>query len=138
LIGIHTRQTGGDGEFLYTPTSELALGWDRLIEGKIWGHWLAGVGPKFGVIVTTLPEGCQITHVFPDTPAAGADLQAGDWIQRIDGEPVASLTDIGKLLATRDPDELITLDVRRERRTFQAKLQLMQHRLQVAKAPPAG
>jgi S1-C subfamily serine protease len=127
MIGVHTRQTGG-GEFLYTRACDFAVGWPRLIRGDIWGRWLSGVGPKIGVIVSTRPEGCQITHVTAGTPAAEAGLQPEDWIRQLDGEPVSSLSDMARLLAQRDPDEVVTLAIRRERRSFKVPVKLMQHR----------
>lgn len=129
LIGVHTRQTGS-GEFLYTRTGDFAAGWPRLIRGDVWGRWLSGVGPKIGVIVSTRPEGCQIIQVTAGTPAAAAGLQPDDWIRRLDGEPVSSLSDMARLLSARDPDEVVTLDIRRERRSFKVKIKLMQHRRQ--------
>jgi serine protease Do len=131
LIGVHTRQTGGSGEFLYSRACDFAAGWQRLIKGEIWGHWLSGVGPKIGVIVTTRPEGCQIIQVTTGTPAAAAGLQPEDWIRQLDGQPVSSLSDMARLLAGRDPDEVVTLDIRRDRRSFKVKLKLMQHRRQM-------
>ena len=136
LIGIYTRQTGDNGEFLYTPTSELAPGWTKLIEGDIWGRWLAGVGPKFGVIVTTQAEGCQITQVFADSPAAGAKLQVGDWIRKSMANRWPAWKTSESCSPSRDPDESITLDVRRGDRSFKVELRLMQHRRQVPEKQP--
>ncbi len=128
LIGVHTRRTGDSGEFLYTPMYELAHDWHRLAGGDVGGRWPLGIGPKLGVVVSTRPEGCQVTHVFPKSPAESANLQEGDWIRQLDAQSVASLAEIGRLLANCDPDDEVTLDIRREDRSFQVKLPLMQHR----------
>ena len=61
----------------------------------------------------------------PDTPAAAADIQAGDLIERIDGQAVGSLEEVYRTLAARDPGMEVTLDINRGGQKLQPKMKLV-------------
>ena len=56
---------------------------------------------------------CRIDEVPPGTPAARADLQAGDVVIGIDDKPVTSFQDLVKLIGTKQPGDVVKLDVLR-------------------------
>ena len=56
---------------------------------------------------------CRIDEVPPGTPAARADLRAGDVVIGLDGYPVGSFLEMVKLIGTKQPGDVIKLDVLR-------------------------
>ena len=56
---------------------------------------------------------CRIDEVPPGTPAARADLRAGDVVIGLDGHPVGSFLEMVKLIGTKQPGDVIKLDVLR-------------------------
>jgi len=110
----------------FTRVSDLdpADGWRRLTAGEVWGKWLAGSGPVFGVVTTGVAEGCRVDGVVSGSPAAGAGMQVGDIIEQVEGRRVASYLDIGDVLAAKDPGDEVTIKIRRgeEQRTLRLRL----------------
>ena len=66
--------------------------------------------------VRNSPAGVQITSVARGGPAALAGVRRGDIIERVDGNPVATMSDVLALVTTRSPGQRLTLSIRRHRR----------------------
>ncbi|MBA3291150.1 MAG: trypsin-like peptidase domain-containing protein [Actinobacteria bacterium] len=54
-------------------------------------------------------EGAGLIEVFPDGPADGAGLEAGEVITAIDGETITSPQELTDTLADFDPDDTVTV-----------------------------
>ena len=54
-----------------------------------------------------------ISIVASDTPAGRAGVRPGDVVLRVDGKPVVSEDDIAAVLATKVPDDVVRIDLRR-------------------------
>lgn len=54
-----------------------------------------------------------ITEILPDTPAAAADLQAGDIINQINGQQVNTITDLKKNINQQTADSNVKLKIER-------------------------
>jgi len=121
LIGVHSRYAWGG--FLYTPIARYRESWDRLKKGESWGSWGPGAGPLLG-IYTAAGDGCKISQIVPDGPAARSKLQAGDVIKTIDGQKLATSRDLAPLLARKDPGQEVKLQVDRAGTTLDVKLTL--------------
>ena len=83
-------------------------------------------------IVTPLPwldkvlrrAGAQIVKVAPKSPAAQAELQAGDRITALDGQTCGDLLDLQRRLSDRAAGEEVTLTIKRRWRAFDVKIRL--------------
>jgi S1-C subfamily serine protease len=62
-------------------------------------------------------DGFHVGSVVRAGPAAIAGIRPGDVIQRVDGDPVDSLSDVLDLVSTRSPGQTLPVLVRRGRRT---------------------
>jgi S1-C subfamily serine protease len=62
-------------------------------------------------------DGVRVGSVVRAGPAAIAGIRPGDLIQRVDGDPVDSLSNILDLVSTRSPGQTLPVLVRRGRRT---------------------
>jgi Lon-like protease len=60
-----------------------------------------------------VPETVQVTAVTPDAPAAG-ELEAGDQLRAVDGEPVADAQAAIDAVRDREPGDPVTLTVERD------------------------
>ena len=58
----------------------------------------------------------SVTSVVRGGPAALAGVRRGDVIERVDGNPVASISDVLALVTTRSPGQSLTLTLRRRHR----------------------
>ena len=94
---------------------------------------------KLGVNVTQQENGVRIDRVFDGTAAANADLQQGDIITEIDGEPVRSVSDVINAVNAPSADKDVELTVMREddRQTLTASFD-QQSRYQAARPAMSG
>jgi S1-C subfamily serine protease len=60
--------------------------------------------------------GVSVTSVVHGGPAGLAGVRRGDVIERVDGNPVASISDVLALVTTRSPGQSLILTLRRRRR----------------------
>jgi serine protease DegQ len=127
VVGVNVAAVGGQAPVggvaqnlgFAIPSTTVASVIEELIERGSVAHAYLGVQ---GVALTPhLAEqfghdqdrGVLVGRVQPDSPAADADLQQGDVIVRIDGEPVGSLLDLLAELRTAAPgDEVSVVIVR--------------------------
>ena len=69
-------------------------------------------------------------------PAAVAGVRRGDVIERVDGDPVASISDVLALVTTRSPGQSLMLTLRRRRHRPRTITVVLGSR--TAPAPPDG
>lgn len=68
-------------------------------------------------------RGILINEVYPNSPAALADLQRGDVIIRFDGKRISDETQLRLLLAEKKPGDTVRLSVLRGRKRFNVKIE---------------
>lgn len=124
LVGVQ-RGRSQLGGFLYTQLVDIHSALGRLRNGDVWGEWAYGCGPMMGVHVESVPGGCRVAEVYPETPAADAGLRVGDWITKIDGRQVRRLDDIYDRLGATDPGQQVALEVRRGSEMVSATIALI-------------
>ncbi|MDX1944830.1 MAG: PDZ domain-containing protein [Pirellulaceae bacterium] len=92
--------------------------------GQQLGTWLPGSEPVLGIDGEAAVGGLALTAIAPDSPAARAGLLPDDLLHKLDGQPVANLDDLQQLLAQRDPEREVTLDLSRAAAPLQVKVRL--------------
>jgi len=92
-------------------------------------EWPFGDGLFFDSPGLDFEQGALVLDVIEDSPAAAAELQFGDVITAIDGEPVEGPEDLTEAVAARQPGERVTLTLRRlnEEEALQVEVTLGEH-----------
>jgi serine protease Do len=125
VIGIHSRIGGVITVNLHVPVDNFHDGWDRLVKGEVWGGFERPSNAAYmGVELDREGEGCKITRVVEDTPAAKAGLKNDDMIIELDGKKIGSSDDLSVQLRTRKPNDQITVKVQRAQETLTLKVTL--------------
>jgi putative serine protease PepD len=103
LIGITTAYAGSSRMGFATPVDVARVVADDLVAlGRVRVAWL-------GIRGTSAPDsgGVVVAELFAGGPAEVAGLVAGDVIRRIDGHPVASMTQLRIVLRRSHPGESV-------------------------------
>ena len=124
VIGILTKRSEFGG-FLFGRLEDFDAPLNRLRNGEVYGAWYPGLGPMFGLNVQSTREGAKVIEVIANSPAASANLKAGDIVTKVDGRSVVSLEDIYAVLSEKNPGQECTLDYFRSGQMLQAKLLLV-------------
>ena len=81
----------------------------------------AGKAEAFGL---DRPKGVLISLVYPNTPAAKANLKEGDIVLSVDGQPVNRPNQLQSLVARKHPGDTVTLAVRRNTKDLTIRVTL--------------
>ena len=99
------------------PDADLRMRRDRAPRGEMFRF--EGMPSAPGVV---------LMEVVPDSPAAGAGLQPGDWITAIDGEQVGSFDgNLAEIIGGYEPGDDITVDFQRDGEAITATVTLGAH-----------
>jgi serine protease Do len=105
--------------------------WDRLLAGKMWGQLMMNPfanpdSPVLGIDMgaTDDDSGVKVRDVTPGSPASRALLKPGDIIRLIDGSQVADSKDLLRLIAKKQPDDVIRLGVFRDQGMLEIPVKL--------------
>lgn len=132
---IYSRSGGSNGIGFAIPAEMARRVVDAAVnDGRIVRPWLGLKGQAVSADMAESlglkrPQGVLIAEIYPDGPAAAADLRRGDLILAIEGREVYDEMGLKFLAATRSPGSKVTLDTRRAGRDRKVELIL---------APPPG
>ena len=101
VIGILAKRSEFGG-FLFSRLENFDAHLGHLRNGEVYGTWYPGLGPMFGINVMSTRQGAKVMEVFADSPAAAANLKAGDIVTKVDGRSVVSLEDIYAVLSEKN------------------------------------
>ena len=124
IIGTQIRDSRFGG-FLYAKSFVAREHWDRMLRDEVWGDWFPGSGPMLGVDITSTRDGASITGIHAGSPADEAELKKGDIVRKVDGQSVASLDDVYRLLAKMNPGQEVAVELSRGDKTFTKNIKLM-------------
>lgn len=133
VVGITTAAVAGPPTGGFATPMEAA--WpvaEALIEDGVARHgWLGIEGGDLDVtrvsilgIAGSVRGGVVVDRVVAGSPAEAAGLRAGDVLTRLDGAPLASMSDLVVALRAREPGDRVTLEVERGGRTGRATVEL--------------
>lgn len=127
LIGINTAiasRSGGNQGIGFAIPVEMVLDVmnDLILHGEVRRGWLGvTIQDLTGELRTQFEvddgvTGVLVADILPDTPADASDLERGDIVLSVDGEPVASVASFRNRIASIDPGTRVALTVLRNRR----------------------
>lgn len=126
VVGVNTRGIHGADGMGFSIPAELAreIAQTLIRDRKVERAWLGlrFVEGEEAALGWTDWEGPFVTMVEAAGPAAAADIQVGDSLTRLNGEPVASLDDVALFLRTITPGTPVTMTFGRGDREFDAKI----------------
>ena len=93
------------------PAAAIMSRLPRLIQGDDVRGGLMGIVAKSN---DPYVESTEIATVLPRSPAAGADVQAGDMVRSIDGRAVRSHREIKQILGDKDAGQSISIELARK------------------------
>ena len=131
VIGINTLKLSGsgiEGMGFAIPINETIEIYKDLIEhGKVLRPYI-GIGgidlDEASAEYYNLPIGIYVKEIYPNSPAALADLKQGDVITAIDGSKVNSMNELNEIKNNKRIGDEITLDISRSGETKQIKIKL--------------
>src|SRR5271154_4057407 len=121
----HLRDAPGRPEFVRVAETQPPVDPSSPHTGKVSGY-----GPDFGSIpdFTELPNGVRFADIRPGSPAAKADLRAGDILTEFDGKKIQNLYDFTYALRAKKPGQEVLVKVLRGGQTIEAKVLLTERR----------
>lgn len=120
VVGVHSKISRSLTANFHVPIDTYRSTWDRLVAKKVWG----GPPPIIGIRGENAKDGLRVTEVFSGLPADNAGIKKGDVIIACNGQKVASLTGLIKILSEKKPGDEITLEFRRDGKTRSKKMKL--------------
>lgn len=124
LVGINTailtRSGGNQGVGFAVPVGQAISSADQIIEQGFVRHPLLGISgldvtpeiaEEFGL---DAPRGAVVDSVQPDTGAEAAGVEAGDIIVAVDGEPLATMSQLVGEVRSRTPGDVVVLTIVRD------------------------
>ncbi|MFP4148386.1 MAG: trypsin-like peptidase domain-containing protein [Nitriliruptoraceae bacterium] len=134
LVGINTailtRSGASQGVGFAVGVEQAVSSADQLIEQGFVRHPLLGIA---GTDVSAdlaeelglpAPRGAVIESVQPDTGADAVDLRPGDVILSVDGEELATMSELVAEVRRRMPGDEIALEIFRDGETFEVDVEL--------------
>ena len=96
-----------------------------------YAHPFLGILPRRASGLTT------VRYIYPDSPAATAGLKLGDTIVSANNEKIADADALRELLNTLSPDDVVSLEIRRnsEQLKIKAKLASLPEEIPISPAP---
>ncbi len=134
LIGINTailtRSGGNQGVGFAVPVGQAIASADQIIEQGFVRHPLLGISgldvspeiaEEFGL---DAPRGAVVDSVQPDTGAEEAGVEPGDIIVQVDGEPLATMSQLVGEVRSRAPGDVIELTIIRDDSEVEVEVEL--------------
>ena len=145
VIGINTaiisRSGGSQGIGFAIPSNTVHMALESLLKkGRIVRGYLGieTTAPRLGPFGGVTGSGVVVAAVLPDSPAAAAQLQRGDVIQKFDGHDVHNIAELRRLVSQVELDKPVPVEVARNGKSvaLSAKIKEQPTNYQLARALP--
>ena len=147
VIGINTaiisRSGGSQGIGFAIPSNTVRMALESLLkQGRIIRGYLGieTTAPQLGPPNASDDAGVMVAAVVPNSPAADAQIQRGDIIQKFDGHDVRNIAELRRLVSQVDLDKKVDVQVTRNGKpvTVTAKIKEQPENYGLARALPSG
>lgn len=147
VVGINTaiisRSGGSQGIGFAIPSNTVRMALESLLKkGRIIRGYLGieTTGIQAGQINAAEGSGVPVVSVLPDSPAAAAQIQRGDIIQKFDGHDVRNILELRRLVSQVELDKKVAVQVTRNGKpvTLSATIKEQPANYQLARALPPG
>jgi serine protease Do len=148
VVGINTaiisRSGGSQGIGFAIPSNTVRMALESLLKkGRIIRGYLGieTTGIQAGQMNAPDASGVPVVSVLPDSPAAAAQIQRGDIIQKFDGHDVRNILELRRLVSQVELDKKVEVQVTRKGKpvTLSATIKEQPANYQLARAlPPPG
>ncbi|HEY1769507.1 MAG TPA: Do family serine endopeptidase [Chthoniobacterales bacterium] len=145
VIGINTaiisRSGGSQGIGFAIPSNTVRMALESLLKkGRIIRGYLGiqTAAPHVGPFGGLENSGVVVASVLPDSPAAEAQMERGDVIQKFDGHEVRNIAELQRLVSQVELDKKIDVEVSRNGKPVElsAKIREQPANYQLARALP--
>jgi serine protease Do len=113
VIGIHSAISSSVAENYHVAVTEFYEGWKLLVKAPAANKQADRPQAYVGARGEDDPDGCRLTAVDEDGPAAKAGLKVGDLVVKVDGREVRLYASLLRWVAETEPGETLNLEVRR-------------------------
>jgi len=124
VIGIHSAISTSVAENYHVAVTAFYDGWDLLVAAPGGNFQAAKPQPYVGAIGTDDADGCRLTVVDEDGPAAKAGLKVGDLVVKVDGREVKLRASFQRWVAEAEPGETLNLEVKRGDKVLSLEVKL--------------
>ncbi len=121
VIAINSRIQDDTSANYHVPVAAYHAHWERLKAGEAFR---SHSGALLGVSGKSIPEGIEITRVFPGEPAESAGLLVGDVIVTFDSRKVTTLERLTELVGEKEPGSFARLEILRNGEPMTLKVRL--------------
>jgi serine protease Do len=130
VIGIHTAISSSMAENFHVPITEFVETWRELTAAPVPPSLSPRPAAYCGASAVNDAEGCRLTEIEKNSPAAIAGLQVNDVVLKIEGRTILASATFARWMAESSPGQTLELQIKRD-----GKLRSLKMTLQ---SPPTG
>jgi serine protease Do len=113
VIGIHSAISTSMAENFHVAVTAFYHGWDLLVKAPAPNEQANQPQAYVGATGVDDPDGCRLTEVDEDGPAAKAGLKPGDLVVKVDGREVKLYASFRRWVAQAEPGETLNIEIKR-------------------------
>jgi serine protease Do len=113
VIGIHSAISTPMAENYHVAVTAFYNGWDRLVRAPALKNKTDQSQAYVGATGVDDADGCRLTKVDKDGPAAKAGLKPGDLVVKVDGREVKRYASFWRWVAQAEPGDMLNIEVKR-------------------------
>jgi serine protease Do len=113
VIGVHSRIGLSNVWNFHAAIATYRNDWQRMAAGEAWGGRGGAGHALLGLAGEKHPQGCLVTAIGLELPAATAGMKVADVVTKFAGQPVAGFEGLAKLVNQHSPGEKVTIEILR-------------------------
>jgi serine protease Do len=125
VVGIHTAISSSMAENYHVPITEFCDTWPELAAASVAPHPPRGPSAYSGASAVNDAEGCRLSAIDENSPAAIAGLRINDVVVTVEGRTILASASFDRWVAESSPGQTLILQVKRDGKLlpFTMKLQ---------------